>query len=360
MSNAKTESLPLSVIEKGLPTIRNNQELIEKVHNVFTPDKFVVLVPKALNIAENVKIAIQIVETDGNPDLKENRDFWGFNKSNDAIMSSRLINRLTAKANCRYTPSLTGISHAAYDKEDRPLVIRAKAHCTAIDSLGNLREGSGEYEYNYHEDQANTVLKPDQKALRRRVAVQLAITGAKKRAFFECIGIDTSISKSDVGKPFVVPCVIDDIDYSDPEVRRMAAARALGAREQLYGPGQHAVKAEYEVDNEGVSNESPDSGAPHKESPAPEQPSEGPPEGEKKSEPTATELRAMYEDEWKNSDAKQRGKKIRELAEKTGSDITGKDQNRKYLPPDEWTEQIQMKWIMSLAEKAGEIPKAGG
>ncbi|UCE67375.1 MAG: hypothetical protein JSU85_05000 [Candidatus Zixiibacteriota bacterium] len=353
-----TENLPATIMEHGLPVIKTNQELVAKVHDVFTPDKFVVLVPKAMNIGENVKIAIQIVDTDDTKDLRKNRDFWGFPTGDDAIMSANLINKLTAKANCRFTPNLTGVVEAKYDNEERPLRVRAQAHCTAIDSLGNLREGFGEYEYNYHEDLANTSLKPEQRAQRRRFAVQNTITGAKKRAFFECQGIDRSITKNDIGKPFVVACVVDDIDYNDPSVKQAIALRSIGAQAITYGQDK-AIKADYSIEDEGKGNgqaqEAPQTESQETEA-APEETPEDPPAPEAEEERSPEQLRDAFHDQYLHTTSEERAKKIRSLAAKINHDITVSAKGKRLAAPEEWEGGLQMKWLMWLAERAEEIP----
>lgn len=358
MSQSNTDYLPDIIRKEGLPVVKNNQQLHALVHSVFTPDKFNVLVPKALNIGERVKVAIRIVELDSNKDLKKNKHFWGFASSDEAIFSARAITKLAAEANVNFIPSKTGPTDSEYDKEGRPLRIRAHAEATTIDSLGNLRHGTGDYEWNYREDLANSKLTSDQKQQRRGFALQMAVTGAKKRAFFDCLGMDSSISRADVGKPFIVPCVIDEIDYDDPHVKKLLQERALGVTGEVYGPGP--VKAEFEeIDSRKIDKQTgeviePNAKQPEAPAAEPGQESELPP-APAAAEPSAAERRQIFRDEWQKTSAAERGHKVEALIDKAG--VREKFGQGKYASPESWTTETQLDWIMELAARVGEIPK---
>ena len=363
MTQSNTDYLPDVIRKEGLPVVKNNQQLHALVHSVFTPDKFNVLVPKALNIGERVKVAIRIVELDSNKDLKKNKHFWGFASSDEAIFSARAITKLAAEANVNFIPSKTGPTDSEYDKDGRPLRIRAHAEATTIDSLGNLRHGTGDYEWNYREDLANSKLTPDQKQQRRGFALQMAVTGAKKRAFFDCLGMDSSISRGDIGKPFIVPCVIDEIDYDDPHVKKLLQERALGVTGEVYGPG--AVKAEFEVvdgqkvdkqtgevaDQKPAQNEPPASEAQPPQDSRPDLPP-----APSVSEPSDAEKRQIFREEWNGVTSIERASKIEKLIDKAG--VRDKYTEKNYASPATWSEKVQIDWIMDLAERVGEIPRA--
>jgi len=365
-----TTKLPATI--ENLPVIKSGDNLNALVHRVFTPDKFNVLVPKAMNISPVVKVAIQAVELDNNSDLKKNKDFWGFYDSDEAIFKARAIRKLSAAANVKFDYQKTGIIKEEYDKAGRPTRIRTKAQCFALDSLGNMRIGTGEYEYNYSNDLNDPRFKKydrqrkcktneidyDQINRRRQIADRLAITGAKKIAFFECIGIDSSISKSDIGKPFIVPCVVDDIDYNDPGVKRLIAERALGATQDTYG--KNSVDADYEIVKEGkvdtstgevkTNTQEDDSPQP---GPTKESASEPPPE---MPEDPTPDKRQLFESDWKGASGAERAQKISELAKKVNYDITKNRNGTTVAPPEEWNDKTQMNWLLYLAEKAGVIP----
>ena len=374
-------NLPAIIEKEGLPTIKNAQELITKVHEVFKPEHFNVMVPKALNISPRVKIAIQIVELDANPNIYKNKDFWGFPKAKDKespddefMFHARALWKLAAAANVQFIPSDTGVIYAKYDDDNRPLIIRAKASCQTIDSLGNNRIGSGDYEYNYNNDISDPRFektewqnkkkmrlgKPDYDQINRRrnVADRLAITGAKKRALFDCLGVDGSISRRDVGKPFIVPCVIDDIDYNDPIIRKAIAERSVGAQRDVYvdGDGQklQPVKAESQVINGGreVNTQTgevkePATAATQSEQPAPEQPPDQP--------ETVKQTRADFESDWASANSSDRAKEIKRLAGIASHDITTTSNGKPQETPEKWSKENQMKWLIWLAQKAGII-----
>lgn len=337
-------NLPAIIQEKGLPVIKTAQELHAMVHEVFTPDKYNVLVPKAMNISPKVKVAIEIVEMDPEPDFNKNKHFWSMD-GNEAIFRANAIRKLSSAANVRFIPDLTGLDgEPAYDKNGQVTRVRFKAVCQVIDPKGVIKEGTGVYEYNYNEDLKN--LKQKQVNQRRRYAVQLAETGAKKRAFFECLGqVDRSISKSDIGKPFIVPCVVDDIDYDDPIVREIVAKRALGAKNDTYGK---AVDADYEVVKDDLSVDT-------QTGEVTQQPQEPP--AEPKAEPKAPVQRPRdaYKKDWETSSSGERAREIKRLADMAKFDITKDSKGKPRVSPDEWADVDQMNWLMYLAQLAGKI-----
>lgn len=354
-----------------LPVIHTTQELIAQVHNVFTPDKFNVLVPKALNISEGVKLAIQIVELDTNPNIFKNKDFWGFkrndskDKDNEAIFHANAIRKLAAAVNANFIDDDTCVVFSEYDDDHRPLILRAKAVCKVRDSLGNKRIGNGSYEYNYNNDLNDprfkkTEYRNGQKVKldevdmdvinkRRQVADRLALTGAKKRAFFECMGYDSSIKQTDIGKPFVVGCVISNIDYNDPDVKNLMIQQAFNAEKEVFGgDNRQPIRAEAEVvETETNPNEAqqPAQAATTPPSAPPEAPAQSP-----------QDKRAAYQADWQGATADARAKEIRKLAAQAKYDITKSPKGAAQTPPEQWDRNTQITWLMWLATKAGLIP----
>lgn len=377
MANTKMQNLPPNITGQGL-MVRTQEDLHSMVHAAFTPDRFNVLVPKALNFGPGIKVAIQMVELDADidQDSKRSKDFWTIDNK-EFIISANGIRKIASAANIRWDPEQCRVEDAHYNEKNELVRLRYKAVCRVITSLGNTKIGIGTYEYNYANDLkdarfrekekkgnkwvATDRVKWNQVNQRRQFAVQLAESGAKARAIYDALGIlERTFKKEDISKPFIIPQAIDDIDYNDPEIRRMAAARSLGIQDELYGSGRRAIKAEYEVNGEGVPNGNSQSPPAEPAEPVSEEPADGPPEEGKKPEPTSAELRAMFEDEWRNSDSNQRADKIRQLAGKLRVDITGKSQGKDYSPPEEWKIDVQIKWLIGLAEQAGEIPKMEG
>lgn len=362
-------NLPEVIKNGNLPVIRNNQELHALVHQVFTPDKFNVLVPMAMNISPNVRVAILVVQLDDNPDLKKNKHFWSIDNE-EAIFSAKAIRKLAANSGVIFTPNLTKITEEKYDKEGKPVLIRAVAHCTVINSLGNRHEGDGEYTYNYANDLEDTRFRIKEKRdnkwvptdkvnwgqvnQRRQFADRLALTGAKKIAYFNCLGIDNSISVKDIGKPFVIPCVVENIDYDDPYVKKLVADRAIGATSEVYGKG--AINTYYEV----VPDEA-EKPVTEQTQPAQAETTEPPPIVEAAPDESAMK-RAAYKKDIEQMTSGDRAANIIELASLTKTAIPKIDQTTKkpIVPPDKWENSTQVSWLMHLAEKAGNIPPARG
>jgi hypothetical protein len=340
----------MSNLPATLPVVRTGQELIEKVHAVFKSDEFNVLIPKSLNINPKVEVVINIIEFDTNPKFKENKDFWSMDNQ-EAILSARAIRKLATAANIRYTPSETGVDgEPVYDKDGQILRLRFKAVCHTIDALGMIAEGSGHYEYNYDVDLNDKSLTPFQVNQRRRFALQLAETGAKKRAFFDCLGyVNTSYSKKDFAKPFVVPCVRDVVDYNDPAIKQLIAQRAIGAQDDVYGKDdRQPIKAEAEV----VKTETNPNEAQQPAQAATAPPPEAPPAETQ----SPQDKRAAYRADWQDDTSNNRAKEIRKLAAQVQHDITKTAKGAAQTPPEQWDENTQLTWLMWLATKAGIIP----
>lgn len=98
----------------------------------------------------------------------------------------------------------------------------------------DLRDGSPEA--------IDAMGKPDQPAWKREKALSakringpmLAESKAMNRAIRKALGI-RSYEGNERGRPFVFPYLMADIDMSDPEIRRMAAAHYFGIASEVYG-----------------------------------------------------------------------------------------------------------------------------
>jgi hypothetical protein len=374
-------NLPAKILKEGLPVIRNNQELNNYVHEVFTPDRFNVLVPRTLNFggATRTKVLLNIVQLD--PSTESGGDFWPI--SGQYVLRSKAVNKISCMANIQWDPEKSGIVDQAYEKG---LLVRAeyRAVGTIMTPEGVVRVGSGSYEYNYYSDLEDPRFeerkwdtkqkkkiptgKPDMKQIkqRRRFGKQLAETGAKTRAIFSLLGVlDRSLKKEDIHKPFIIPCVVPDIDNDDPEVRRMVAEKAIGAKRAVFGK---PVKADYTVDEKpgnGRGGPRPDGAdEPTAENEKPNGPDENRDpldflKGDKRGDDpqlSPEETREMYWDTWSEATQQERGDKIIELAGKTGHAINPK----KHGDPHEWDKARQMTAITTMAEMASEIPAEGG
>lgn len=376
------DNLPAVIKEKGLPVIKTNADLHALVHNVFTPDKFNVLVPKAVSFGPAVKIAVQMVELDSDidPQKKRSKDFWSID-GKDYILSANAIRKLAVAADIKWVTAECGIDgEPAYDPKTGQINrIRYKAVCIVITSLGTIKNGIGIYEYNYANDLqdhrfrekekingkwvATKKIKWNQVNQRRQFAIQLIESGAKARAIYDALGIiEKSYSKADISKPFIVPCVIDDLDYSDPVIKRMVAERALGAQRDVYGGGEKAINAKYSVETTAEQSSNANQEQPAAAEPEPAQ--EPPPPEEIQDEqsaasPTPDEIRVAYQKDWEDTTGDERAKHIRKLAKEINYDIT-QLKGKRLAPPEKWGLKIQIQWIMFLATQAGKIPKPEG
>lgn len=69
-----------------------------------------------------------------------------------------------------------------------------------------------------------------------------AETKALLRAVRGALGIPQKMASEQLARPFVVPALVPDLDTSDPEIRRMIAAKALNLEAALF-PDRSTIKA---------------------------------------------------------------------------------------------------------------------
>jgi hypothetical protein len=368
-----TSTLPAIANGENLPVVTNNKELHAMVHAVFTPEKFNVLVPQALSFGQNIKVAINLVQLDAkiNPTTKRSKDFWSID-GEEYILSSNAIRKLAGAANVQWVADLCGIEMDEYDQSGLIIRGRYKAVCIVTTSLGVVKNGVGTYEYNYAADLKDArfrekeqdpqtkkwlpgeKVKWNQVNQRRQFAIQLIESGAKARAIYDAIGtMERSYSKADIAKPFVIPCAIHNIDYSDPAIKQMLAKQALGITEDLYGPtaNNRAISAPAEVTDIPPANVNKETGE-VTEKPATQATPELPAEPLTPTD-NAPDKRTIFINDWKAASNADRAKEIKRLAIK----IYGKWDEEKWHDPEAWAPDGQMTWLISLAERDGLIPK---
>jgi len=70
----------------------------------------------------------------------------------------------------------------------------------------------------------------------RKFTLELAETKALNRAIREGLALKQKYTEAELARPFVVPALVYVADMTDPEVRKMVAAKGLGVVDSLYGP----------------------------------------------------------------------------------------------------------------------------
>lgn len=71
-----------------------------------------------------------------------------------------------------------------------------------------------------------------------KFAAEYSESKARCRAIRSCFGLPAAFSAEEAARPWLVIALVPDIDASDPEVRRMLAAQAIGIVDQVYGGGR--------------------------------------------------------------------------------------------------------------------------
>ena len=352
-----TAMLPAIFNQDNLPVIKNNSEMQTAIHQAFTPDICNNLFPVAINIDPKLKVQAHIVQLDPNPEIKDNKDWWLMRGKKEPILKANAIRKISAAVGLRWNPKLSGVTHRKEDDSSgQILVLEYTAVGNLLSASGVFKDVTGTYRYSYQDDMDDRQFniwekgkdtgKKDMNTInrRRRFALQLCETGAKKRALFDGLGcLEKSYSMADCLKPFVIPVVTDDVDENDPLYRQAIAQRASGSSDAMYGKSD-AITADYEVVPDDTS----------KTPPAAEEKTQPPLVDEKEKDQSEMQLpepsrREVYLNDMHDTGPQERGEEIRRLAKITNCDIS------KWKDPGVWELNLQMKWLDELAVKAKEI-----
>lgn len=84
-------------------------------------------------------------------------------------------------------------------------------------------------------------MKENQLAQQQQNIAALAESKALLRAVRGALALRQKYTIDELSRPFVVPALVPDLDTSDPEIRRMVAAKALGIENALFGAGPRAL-----------------------------------------------------------------------------------------------------------------------
>lgn len=121
--------------------------------------------------------------------------------------------------------------------------VKAIATYKGIDGSLVSREGSQEWDLRDGSDRLKG-WTPNQISEGRKNGLRQCETRAINAAIRECgCGIKQSYKKEELARPFVAVRVMLNPDMSDPEVRRMVTAAALGGMQALYPAATHSAPA---------------------------------------------------------------------------------------------------------------------
>jgi hypothetical protein len=351
-ANKQTEEAMAIIRKNGLPDLRTYSDL-ERFHSIYRPEKFNILLPQFINFSPGTKVSLNVVMLDPTTDKYGNgRHFWVKDgKFNPRSVALKII---ASNAGINWVLDKFGVIDSEYTSSLTRITFQAAGFM--MNYNGKLKSGIGTYQYNSQHDMDNPRFKKkktdaqgktlydknDRPILsseadigqinrRRGTALQLCESGAMSRVIYYLLvdGLDRNYTKDDAGKPFLVPCPMDDVDPRDPIIRTLIAERSLGMTRDIYGPNA-AVPTSFEV--------IPD----NKPKPVTqEKPTE---------ELSIVDQREIYLDPWELASHDERAKEVITLATKSKMDMS------KRSAPITWTKEKQLQWITMLAEKLGIIP----
>ena len=221
-----------------LPAVKNQVELnlaLNKLRQTFN-----VLVPAQMNFSSPMhKVALEAVQLDATVDSKKNGiDIYSPDGSDKFTLHYKAANKIAGAAGINWTKSYAAKRDVGPD--GRVIFIEHVVEWEVKKINGSTKKGVTTGHYRYEEDKAKLAANPKQIETRRRFAEGLAESNAKLRAIFEALEqLPRHFSLEELRKPFLVPCVVEDINElakDDPEIRKMIVANALGIVDQVFGP----------------------------------------------------------------------------------------------------------------------------
>jgi len=225
----------LPALLETLPTVKNQTELNSALQSL--KQHFNVLVPAQMNFSSPMhKVALEAVQLDPTVDTKGNGiDIFKPAGSPGYTLHYKAANKIGGAAGIIWTKS--EVAKRETGKDGRVTYVEFVVGWEVKKTNGSIKKGLTTGYYRYKEDEAK--LDPKQVDARRRFAEGLAESNAKLRAIFEALEqLPRSFSLEEIKKPFLVPCVVEDINElakDDPEIRKMIAANALGITDKIYG-----------------------------------------------------------------------------------------------------------------------------
>ena len=129
------------------------------------------------------------------------------------------------------------ISSVRLDDRKDPLVCEFQVTIDIVQLDGNIARSIATKRLDFSDGSAQiSAMKDKQLVQQRQMIAELAESKAMNRAIRAALQLKQKYTVQELARPFVIPKLVVDLDMSDPLIRQMAAAKALGIEAQLYGP----------------------------------------------------------------------------------------------------------------------------
>jgi hypothetical protein len=230
-----TNSTNLPALLETLPTVKNQTELNQALQTL--KQHFNVLVPAQMNFSSPMhKVALEAVQLDPNVDSRGNGiDIFKPAGSPNYTLHYKAANKIGGAAGIVWTRS--EVAKRETGKDGRVTYVEFVVGWEVKKTNGSIKKGVTTGYYRYEEDAAK--LDAKQVDARRRFAEGLAESNAKLRAIFEALEmLPRAFSIEEIRKPFLVPCVVEDLNElakNNPKIAEMIAANSLGIIDKIYG-----------------------------------------------------------------------------------------------------------------------------
>jgi hypothetical protein len=233
MSNAVMRA-PAALPPAPLATAREVQHALEELRsncNVLTPSIVVTHIPPMYKVSIGA-VAFEDADVYGHPGgFRPN-----FLEGNERAPSKIGLLKILQAAGWQV------VSSTRLDDRKSPLIAEVQVVIEGMQLDGNMVRVPGTKRIDLTDGSPQAVtMKDGQLKQQRAVVAEQAETKALLRAIRAAFGIKQKYTTDELKRPFVIPRLVADLDASDPEIRKLLAAKALGLTVSLFGDGGRAL-----------------------------------------------------------------------------------------------------------------------
>lgn len=232
LARVKMPDAPIAKIEE----LRNQYERLASQVNLVTP----IMSPDF--IPEMHRVSLRAVVVSSQAEVGDVYHSPAFLKPNERALTKIAILKLLQAAGG------TVVESARIDDRRDHYVAEFRVTVEIPQMDGTRRRFVATKGVDYRDGAPQVVaMQPNQIKAARQFVPELAESKALLRAVRGGLALKQKYSVDELAKPFVVPALVFDPDTSDPEIKRMVAAKGLGISDALYGPRPGAAPAAQQI-----------------------------------------------------------------------------------------------------------------
>ncbi len=228
-----TETLPSKPVASAVE-VRNTIEALRSQANVLTPTVVMDFIPQM----HRVSFGAVMFDTGADGKSKDVYHTNRFLKDNERAPSKTGLLKILSAAGWSIVES-----RRTDDRKD-PLFCEYQVMIEGVQLDGNRTRIVGTKAVDLRDGSGQTAAMKDRQLAQERANIDtLAETKALLRAIRAAFSLSQKYTVEELNRPFIIPKLVPDLDTSDPVVRQLVAAKALGITGTLYGPDKRAIEA---------------------------------------------------------------------------------------------------------------------